>query len=818
MNSISYQKNAFASRQLQKISATLCLILLGFMAMAQDVSKSPYFVVKSNMKKVDEMPLKKNEVNVNIAGMIADVVVTQEFENTGSQTLEAIYVFPASTNAAVYGMEMSVGDRKISAKIAEKSKAHETYELAKREGKTASLLEQKRPNVFQMSVGNIKPGDKIKVDLHYTELLIPTNGEYEFVYPIVVGPRYAEEFTSDALYSEAWANNAYLKDGSLSYDYAINTTINAGMPIKKVACNTHKVTVNNSKTKSVIKLNPNEKNSGNKDYIVNYQLAGSEIQSGILLYEEGDENFFLATVQPPKEVDNSKMPPREYVFMLDVSGSMNGFPLETTKVLMNKLLNTLRPEDRFNVMLFESGNSLLSEESVPVTKNNIQAAMNLIDQIKGGGSTNVLNALKQALAFKQTQGFSRSFIVVTDGYITIEQEAFDLIRNNLNNANLFAVGIGSSVNRFLIEGMARAGLGEPLVVTDEKDAIAKAEKFRNYISGPVLTNIKVDYGSFQAYDVEPLSFPDVMAERPVVIFGKYKGKPSGRISLTGLTGNRKKYTQTINVGSIAPIQSNQGIKYLWARNMIKTMGDYQALKVSVKTIQDITNLGLKYNLLTNYTSFIAVDPTKRDGNGDFVTVKQALPMPKGISSSGFGGGNDNGSVSRDVSNMGDKAITPLFGKKHPIFRTKATIMWQGNSKNGLSDKSTYVVTVKDLMQTELAKKEVTGNMLDLDLDETQFQNVMGNALMYQIESKDGKYKSEEMVLAMLNDKEASTLTGEAGTLLLAKTASDKARLAKFYESKGLIANALSVWNEVLEMDSSKTNQTAFSEFMKRNRL
>ncbi len=250
------------------------------------------------------------------------------------------------------------------------------------------------------------------------------------------------------------------------------------------------------------------------------------------------------------------------------------------------------------------------------------------------------------------------------------------------------------------------------------------------------------------------------------------------------------------------------------------MGDYQALKISVKTIQDITDLGLKYNLLTNYTSFIAVDPTKRDSNGDFVTVKQAIPMPKGISSGGFGGGNDNGSVSRDVSKIeiGDEPIMPLFGKKHPAFHTKATIIWRGNTKNGLSDKSDYVVTVKDLMQTELAKKEVTGNMLDLDLDEVQFQNVMGNALMYQIESKDGKYKSEEMVLAMLNDKEASTLTGEAGTLLLAKTASDKARLAKFYESKGLIANALSVWNEVLGMDNSATNQTAFSEFMKRNGL
>jgi Ca-activated chloride channel family protein len=639
---------------LRQASLLALMLLIGWSAQAQkkpSKTLSPYFLVKSKNSKVDQMPLKETKVDVNVAGVIADVTVTQVYKNEGKNTLEAIYVFPGSTQAAVYAMTMTIGERKLIAKIEEKGKARAQYEAAKKQGKTASLLEQHRPNVFQMNVANILPKDVIKVELHYTELLVPTDGVYEFAYPTVVGPRYSDTPAAKATANEKWVKNPYLNEGSKpTYTFDINTTINAGMPIQQMACTSHKVNVNyKDKSTGVIKLKKSEKFGGNRDYIVRYRLAGSKIQSGLLLYEgenevasgrddqnENAEKFFLMMMQPPKAPKNSQIPPREYVFIVDVSGSMHGFPLNVSKRLLKNLIGKLRPKDKFNVMLFESSNQMMSPESMDATQANIQKAFNVIDQQRGGGGTRLLPALKKALEFKQTKDYSRSFVVVTDGYVTVEKEAFDLIRNNLNRANLFAFGIGSSVNRFLIEGMARAGMGEPFIVTHGREADVKAEKFRNYIQNPVLTNIKIEYKGFQVYDTEPRTVPDVFAERPIIVYGKYRGNPSGKITVTGLSGNRT-YRRTIKVSS-ATQENNQAIRYLWARERIKLHDDYRRYYGAnrQKHIKKITALGLKYNLLTQYTSFIAVSPEVRNKEGKIVTVKQPLPLPKGVSKHAIG--------------------------------------------------------------------------------------------------------------------------------------------------------------------------------------
>lgn len=643
-----------------------------------DKTLSPYFLVKSKDKGTDQMPLKHTAAEVNIAGVIADVKVTQVYENEGKNTLEAIYVFPGSTRAAVYAMTMTIGDRKLVAKVEERQKARADYEQAKEEGKTASLLEQQNPNVFQMNVANILPKDKITVELHYTELLVPTEGVYEFVYPTVVGPRYSETPAENAPTNEQWVANPYLKEGKKApYTFDLMTALNAGMPIQDITCTSHKVNINYAgKSNARIALAGSETDGGNRDYILKYRLSGGQIQSGLLLYEgenatamaddrfienNESEKFFLLMMQPPKAPTLEQIPPREYVFIVDVSGSMHGTPLAISKELLKNLISKLRPTDRFNVMLFESSNQMLSAESMEANASNIKLACEVIDQQRGSGGTRLMPALEKALAFKETRGFSRSFVVVTDGYVTVEREAFDLIRNNLNQANLFAFGIGSAVNRFLIEGMAHVGQGEPFFLTDYGQADQVGVKFRQYIQTPVLTNIKINYEGFQVYDIEPVSVPDVFAERPIIIYGKYKGNPSGKITLSGLSGTQT-YAQTINV-SDANTKNNQAIRYLWARNKIRMLDDYNKLSVSyyagysaeqinnmitsnptnAERIKQVTELGLKYNLLTAYTSFIAIDSEIRNKNGKSETVNQPLPLPKGVSNHAVG------ITSKDVS-------------------------------------------------------------------------------------------------------------------------------------------------------------------------
>jgi Ca-activated chloride channel family protein len=597
-----------------------------------DKTLSPYFWVKSDDPKVDQLPLKSTSVEVNIAGVIADVKVRQVYKNEGKTTLEAIYVFPPSTRAAVYGMKMKIGLRTITAEIRERKQARKEYERAKKEGRTASLLEQQRPNVFQMSVANILPEDEIEVELKYTELLIPTEGVYEFVYPTVVGPRYSNIPEKGAPETESFVKSPYLREGEPPpYSFDISAYLAAGLPIQEITCTTHKVNIEYEGLNSAsIKLDPSEAKGGNRDYVLRYRLAGGKIETGLLLYKGRDENFFLLMVQPPKRVSVKHIPPRDYIFIVDVSGSMRGFPLDISKKLLRDLIINLRPTDTFNLLLFAGGSYVMSQKSVSANNENVNKAINIIENQQGGGGTELLPALKRALALPKPKGVSRSIIIATDGYVRVEKEAFDIIRNNLNEANMFAFGIGSSVNRYIIEGIARVGMGEAFVVKDRREAPAEAERFRKYVVSPVLTNIKVDFGDFETYDVEPVSIPDVLAERPLIIFGKWKGDLIGRIKVQGVAG-KKSYRAVFNVNETRPSQRNSALRYLWARYRIAILDDYNRLQRDDERVKEVTDLGLTYNLLTAYTSFVAIDTqVRRTKDGELKTVKQVLPLPKGV--------------------------------------------------------------------------------------------------------------------------------------------------------------------------------------------
>ncbi len=602
-----------------------------------DRTLSPYFFVQSEDASVDQLPLKSTRADVQIAGVIADVRVTQVYTNEGKTPLEAIYVFPASTRAAVYGMKMQIGERTIEAKIKEREQARKDYEDAKNQGKSASLLEQQRPNVFQMNVANIMPGDVIRVELKYTELLVPEDRVYEFVYPTVVGPRYANQESATAPASEHWIQNPYLRQGDApTYDFDIHVNLAAGMPIRDLSCASHKVDAAYSDVShAAVDLAAGESAGGNRDYILRYRLDGDRIQSGLLLHEGEKENYFLLMMQPPKRIASNDIPGREYIFIVDVSGSMHGFPLDISKKLMSDLIGSLRPTDRFNVLLFAGGSSLLAEESLAATSENIRKAVSLIENQTGGGGTEILPALKRVLALKHREDTSRTLIVATDGYVTVEEQVFDLIRRNLSHANLFAFGIGSSVNRHIIEGMAHCGQGEAFVVVNPGEATEKAARFRKMIQSPVLSKVKVDFNGFKTYDVEPLMLPDVLAERPVVVFGKWRGKAAGTITLSGITG-RGPYTESIEVGKAKATKAHSALRYLWARQRITLLSDYNNLRTDEKRIREVTALGLAYNLLTAYTSFVAVDTEVRN-NGQTTTVKQPLPLPQGVSDYAVGG-------------------------------------------------------------------------------------------------------------------------------------------------------------------------------------
>ena len=650
------QRAAQLTHRVAWYSLLSALVLLAPPSRAQSAdadstkAESPYFFVKGAQPGVDALPLKSTDVQVNISGVIADVVVTQRYKNEGTVPIEAKYIFPGSTRAAVNGLNVRIADRLVVAQIREKQKAQVEYDQAKKEGKTAALLEQHRPNVFQMNVANILPGEDVAVELRYNELLVPADGNYQFVFPTVVGPRYAgtavkaqsEASSGQALaHAQVFPAQPVLRAGEVS-PAAFNLKLNLASPIgiQEIRSPSHAIDTQMdvgaaAKRASVQLAASASRVANNRDFILDYRLAGSAIQSGVLLYKGDKENFFLAMVQPPKAVPQAAITPRDYVFVVDISGSMHGFPLDTAKALMRQLLGNLKASDTFNVLLFSGSNRFLAPTSVPATPANINAAIRTIEEMGGGGSTELLPALRRVYAQPKPQELSRTVVVVTDGYVTVESEAFALVRKHLHQANVFAFGIGSSVNRHLMEGLARAGMGEPFIVTKPEEAKAQAERFRKLIESPVLTSVKAKFEGLDVYDVEPQALPDVLSERPVIVFGKWREKAGAggatpRVVIEGRAAQGA-YTQTLPIDAQAEWSGTGALRHLWARHRIAALSDEEALTGGDAQKAAITQLGLDYSLLTQYTSFIAVDKVVRNPGGQGATANQPSPLPEGVS-------------------------------------------------------------------------------------------------------------------------------------------------------------------------------------------
>ena len=625
---------------------------------------APYFILLDEELSLDTFPLKSTDVTANINGIIAEIYVVQTYANEGDKPINARYVFPTSPDVTVHGMTMEIGNHIVTAKIREKEEAKAEYEEARSEGKSASLLEQKRPNVFTMDVANIMPGDTARITLHYTELIAPRDGLYEFIFPTVSGPRYAppepvrEAEESDPYYKsllrknenpsasplkrqdeDLWVSSPYLADGETPPgEYHITVNLSTGVPIGEVTCKSHEIHVDQTgeSTAAVTLANP-EDYAGNRDFILKYRLTGDQVQSGLVLTESGDEKYFMLTVQPPRDFTTEDIPPREYLFVLDISGSMYGYPLDTAKDLIRNLVTGLRDTDRFNLVLFSDDTYLLSTKSLAANSGNVQAAIDLIDEQEGGGGTSMLPALQTAVSVPMKEDVARSVVIITDGYISNEDEIYDLINRNMDAASFFSFGIGCSVNDYLIKGIAQCGMGESFLVTDSEDAAQSAQRFASYIEAPLMTGITVDYEGFDVYDVATSTPSILYAQKPLILFGKWRGEPTGTITVSGKAGGED-YVQEIPVADAAVDTEDESIRYLWARTKLDQLAGYGSIRNDDSVKDEITKLGLDYNMTTPYTSFVAVVEEIRNPEGEAEDVNQANPLPLQVSNLAVGGG------------------------------------------------------------------------------------------------------------------------------------------------------------------------------------
>jgi len=583
------------------------------------------------------IPLKHTDVRASVAGYIGSVEVVQQFHNPYSSKIEAVYVFPLPDNAAVNEFIMTIGERRIRGIIRERKEAEEIYQQAKSQGYVASLLTEERPNIFTQSVANIEPGKEIDVTIKYFHTLDYVDGWYEFVFPMVVGPRFNPPGLTNGIGAAARGSPStgqktevqYLKPNERSgHDISLRVDVEAGVAIEEFNCRTHDVSSQSpSNERLAIALKPHD-NIPNRDFVLRYRVAGDKIKTDLLTHRDERGGYFTLMLYPPAELKQLTRQPLELVFVLDCSGSMSGLPLRQAKAATERALQLLRPGDSFQLINFSFSASRLGNRPLEATPENIQLGLQYLRSLDAEGGTMMIEGIKAALDFPHDPERLRFVCFLTDGYIGNETEILSEVHKRLSASRIFSFGVGSSVNRYLLDHMAKAGRGTVAYLGSRDDGGEVMNEFFTRISYPGLTDIAIDWGGLQVSDVFPRLTPDLFVGRPVILTGRFQGEATAPIRITGkVAGQSLGFSVPVDAETIA---AHKALPSVWGRMKIADLSDESTYRPNAELPDQIKQVALDYGLMSAFTAFVAVDSSQQTAGTEGTTVPVAVPVPEGV--------------------------------------------------------------------------------------------------------------------------------------------------------------------------------------------
>ena len=576
-------------------------------------------------------PRLSTEVEAKISGIVTRVTVRQVFKNVTHNWVEAVYVFPLPEDSAVDSLKMIIGDRVIVGEVRPREEARAVYEEAKESGRQASLVEQERPNMFTTSVANIAPGQEVSIEIGYSEVLSYDDGRFSWRFPLAITPRYIPGTPkSTEPQGGGWAPDTdQVPDASrITPHYSsdalnpvnLHLELNAGFPLEKIESRYHTAQVYKKEDSYLIDL----QTTAGKDFElvwrpkVNYAPAAAAFTQTI-----NGKHYALILLMPPARESTREAPPRELIFIIDTSGSMNGTSIEQAKKALAWALEKLRPEDRFNIVEFNSEAHSLFSGPVPADRVAVLQAKRFVGGLKANGGTEIAKAIRLALNSPAPQGYLRQVVFITDGSVGNETELFRLLEERLQGANLFTVGIGSAPNSYFMRKAAEFGHGSYIYIGDVTEVGEKMSRLFTKLERPVLTDIKLVLPS--GSEVYPQTVPNLYAGEPVVVSARVPTLNS-IVAIRGHSGGEK-WVRSLNLAA-AP----QGeIALIWARAKVESLkdamirgGDYEKLEKA------ITQVALEHHLITDYTSLVAVDKTPaRPEDERLEATEVPLQVPEG---------------------------------------------------------------------------------------------------------------------------------------------------------------------------------------------
>ncbi|MBQ24749.1 marine proteobacterial sortase target protein [Alcanivorax sp.] len=590
-----------------KITLFFSLLLLTFTAQAngqrwQDEAATGALLLADDHGQIHPATLLDTDAHITVSGPVAEVTLTQRFHNSSQQFREGRYLFPLPENAAVDGMVLTIGDRRIVGRIDEKAEAEKTYRQARASGKKASLISQQRPNLFTTAVANIAPGETVQVELHYQQTLNVDGHRFQLRLPLTLTPRLTPPTEAPHTLDSLLRNTVAAPGGTADAGTAsIHIDLDAGARLATLGSPSHAIRYQRHGRRYTITPKAGAI-AMDRDLLLNWELEDTGEPLVASFHENIDgEHYALLMVVPP-EAGQSTTLPRETLFIIDSSGSMGGAPMRQAKASLQLALQRLKPGDRFNITDFDSQHTLLFETPATVNDNSRQQAQQFVAGLQASGGTHMLPALSATLSQPASDGYLRQVIFITDGAVGNEHGIFQALHQQLGEARLFTVGIGSAPNSHFMTRAAQFGRGSFTYINDQNQVQQGMDTLFRRLESPLMRNLQVQLPNGIVTERWPQKLPDLYAGEPLLVAMKLSA-PTEHITVSGY--NTRHWQQSVTL----PTDSNHpGTASLWARRKIADLMDRITLGAAETDIAPlVTDVALRHQLVSRYTSFIAVE-------------------------------------------------------------------------------------------------------------------------------------------------------------------------------------------------------------------
>ncbi len=613
-----------------------------------DLQRGELLIPATKKGRFTPAPLLDQQVRIFISGMTAKAVVRQQFENRSSEWIEAVYAFPLPDESAVEKLRMQVGERIIEGEIKEKKEAKKIYEKAKSEGKKSSLLVQRRPNIFTTSVANIGPGERITVEIEYQQVVGFADNRFSLRFPMVIAPRYipgipvaGESPAQLSFGGGGWARDTdQVPDASHITPHVLepgNKKINpielfielsAGFSLARVESLYHGMAIDEHED-NVYSLAFNGEVKADRDFVLEWEAKrGSEVSAALFSEMKGEEQYMLLMVMPPEKQGAIQRFPREMIFVLDTSGSMAGASILQAKKALKLAISRLDPNDRFNVIEFNSSaRSFFSSPQIADTENTGRA-MQFVENLQADGGTEISQALQLALDGRKDTNRLRQVVFLTDGSVGNEEQLFSIIGERLGDSRLFTVGIGSAPNSFFMTRAASMGRGTFTYIGKVEEVHERMTDLFQKLENPVITGLRLSLPENKSMHMEyfPNPLPDLYAGEPLMVSLKTEVPLEGLI----LSGNRAGQSWGVDM-NMRTHADRQGIATLWARKKIRNQMESLHLGMDKEKVRKtVLATALEHHLVSKYTSLVAVEKmVSRPADKEIVRKDQKTNLPHG---------------------------------------------------------------------------------------------------------------------------------------------------------------------------------------------